>query len=185
MCKTLVFAVLVLLSLPAAAQARGSDAALIALLKSPHWRNDPAAWSIENGVLTITSGEKTDWYIEPTGHHRVASSPLLLVPAPQDFWFSARITVDFQSRFDAGALVVYADEMNWVKFAFESPNDLRNQGLCGECSGIEPCRANGHEGSNYPGHAGHFRRTSSILRIHHTLDEVYSQRSPSISSTGE
>jgi uncharacterized protein len=122
MCRALLFAVLVLLSLSAVAQPRGSDPALIALLQSPHWRNDPAAWSLKDGVLTIKSAEKTDWYIEPTGDHRVASSPLLLVPAAKEFWFSARVTVDFQSRFDAGALVVYADEMNWVKFAFESQN---------------------------------------------------------------
>jgi len=120
--RALLFAVLILLSLTAVAEPRGSDPALISLLQSPHWRNDPAAWSLKDGVLTIKSAAKTDWYIEPTGEHRVASSPLLLDPAAKEFWFSAKVTVDFQSRFDAGALVIYADEMNWVKFAFESQN---------------------------------------------------------------
>jgi uncharacterized protein len=87
-----------------------------------HWRNDPASWNVSGGLLTIQSQGKTDWYAAPTGGAQVASSPVLLFPAASDFWFSAKVTVDFKSQFDAGALIVYADEKTWVKFAFESPN---------------------------------------------------------------
>ncbi len=86
-----------------------------------HWRNQPVDWSENNGLLTIKAGEKTDWYVAPHNGEKVASSPLLLFPAPNDFWFSAKITIDFKSQYDAGGLVIYADEDNWVKFAFESP----------------------------------------------------------------
>lgn len=86
------------------------------------WRNSPVDWNAKDGVVTIRSAGKTDWYIAPTGGQQAASSPLLLFPAPQNFWFSAKVTIDFKAQFDAGAVAVYADEKNWVKFAFESPN---------------------------------------------------------------
>ncbi len=122
MSKAFCLVLLALVPIPAVAQNSSSGPVMPGLLKSSHWRNSPAAWNVKDGVLTIKSPGKTDWYVEPTGEHRVASSPLLLIPAPKDFWFSAKVSVDFHSRFDAGALAVYADETNWVKFAFESQN---------------------------------------------------------------
>lgn len=123
--KTLLVLFLALVSLSAMAQTPGNDKTdpiLSGFPSSYHWRNDPVEWNVKDGALTIKAGEKTDWYIAPHNGEQVASSPLLLFPAPKDFWFSAKVTVDFKSQFDAGALVVYADEKNWVKFAFESPN---------------------------------------------------------------
>lgn len=104
------------------AQSVVSNPVLPGFPSSSQWRNSSADWKVSDGVLTIRSAEKTDWYAEPTGGGKVASSPLLLFPAPKDFWFSAKVTLEFRSQFDAGALIVYADEKTWVKFAFESPN---------------------------------------------------------------
>lgn len=36
---------------------------------------------------------------------------------------SAKVTLQFRSRWDAGALVLYVDEKNWAKFAFEAPEE--------------------------------------------------------------
>lgn len=106
----------------AVAQTGSGNPALPGFPSPSHWRNNPADWNFSDGTLTIRSSEKTDWYAAPIGGEKVASSPLLLFPAPKDFWLSAKVTIDFKSQFDAGALIVYADEDNWVKFAFESPN---------------------------------------------------------------
>ena len=120
----LCIAMLAALSLSgsAIAQSSSGDPVLAGFPQSFKWRNSPVNWNAKDGVLTIRSAEKTDWYIAPTDGQQAASSPLLLFPAPRDFWFSAKLTVDFKSLFDAGALVVLADEKDWVKFAFESPN---------------------------------------------------------------
>lgn len=120
--KAILLVTLVLLSLTAVAQSPSDDLGLAGFPSSFHWQNHPADWNVKGGVLTIQSGAKTDWYRAPTGGEQVASSPLLLIPAPKDFWFSARVALDFKSSWDAGALVLYVDEKNWVKFAFESPN---------------------------------------------------------------
>jgi regulation of enolase protein 1 (concanavalin A-like superfamily) len=120
--KTLCVAILAALSLSAAAQTPSGEPALPGFPRSFQWRNTPADWNVKDGVLSIKSAGKTDWYVAPTDGQQAASSHLLLFSAPKDFWFSAKVAVDFKSLFDAGALVVYADEKNWVKFAFESPN---------------------------------------------------------------
>jgi len=80
---------------------------------------------VKDGVLTIMAAEKTDWFISPTDGQEAANSAVLLFPAPKDFWFSAKVTVNFQSQFDAGVLAIYADEKNWVKFCFENTSDKK------------------------------------------------------------
>ena len=120
--NSILVPILALISCAAVAQTPAEDPILSGFPSSHHWRNDPVSWGGKDGVLTIQAGEKTDWYIAPHNGEQVATSPLLLFPAPKEFWFSAKVTVDFKSQFDAGALVVYADEEHWVKFAFESPN---------------------------------------------------------------
>lgn len=107
-----------------------------------HWRNNPADWTVKDGVLTIKSAEKTDWYVAPTNGEDAEKSPILLFPGPKDFWFSARVTVDFKSRFDAGVLALYANDKNWVKFAFEMSNEMKpsivtvvTRGLSDDCTG--------------------------------------------------
>jgi regulation of enolase protein 1 (concanavalin A-like superfamily) len=120
--KSFLLVMLAFLSLSAVAQTSGNGPILPGFPQSFHWRNNPADWNVKDGVLTIRSTGKTDWYNAPIGGEPIASSPLLLFPAPKEFWCSAKVTLDFKSRFDAGALVVYADEKNWIKFAFESPN---------------------------------------------------------------
>jgi regulation of enolase protein 1 (concanavalin A-like superfamily) len=120
--KALCVAILAALSLSAIAQSPSSDSALPGFPKTFKWRNSPVDWGAKDGVLTIRSAGKTDWYVAAIDANPSATSPLLLFPAPRDFWFSAKVTADFKSQFDAGALVVYADEKNWVKFAFESQN---------------------------------------------------------------
>jgi len=75
---------------------------------------------VKDGNLKIQSQAKTDWYDAPIGGEHVATSPLMLFPAPKDFVLTAKISVNFSSQFDAGALIVYAGEENWLKFAFES-----------------------------------------------------------------
>lgn len=129
-------------SLATSAQTGNDNPVLPGFPHSVHWRNSPADWNVRDGVLTIKSAEKTDSYISPTDGQKSANSPIMLFPAPKDFWFSAKVTVDFKSAFDAGALAVYADEKNWIKFAFENSVDgshsivsVVTRGISDDCTG--------------------------------------------------
>lgn len=84
------------------------------------WQNTALDWQIERGqVLSITAPGKTDWFVPPMDGARRDNSPRLLFKAADDFVFSARVTVDFRSMWDAGALVLYANDTAWAKLALE------------------------------------------------------------------
>jgi regulation of enolase protein 1 (concanavalin A-like superfamily) len=47
------------------------------------------------------------------------AATLLGAPPPGDFQFSARVTVEFGSTFDAGVLLLWLDQRHWAKLCFE------------------------------------------------------------------
>ena len=84
------------------------------------WQNVPLDWQIDHGqVLSITAPAKTDWFVSPMDGTRRDNSPRLLFQPGDDFVFSAKLTVDFRSMWDAGALVLYANDSAWAKLALE------------------------------------------------------------------
>jgi regulation of enolase protein 1 (concanavalin A-like superfamily) len=78
--------------------------------------------SVEQGDerLRIEAGSKTDWFVDPGADGEpVTSAPALVGRAEGDYILSARVSVDFAATFDAGALMLYADERRWAKLCFE------------------------------------------------------------------
>jgi uncharacterized protein len=75
-----------------------------------------------DGAIVATAAAKTDMFVDP-GAAPGASVPdagrLLGTPPPGDFRFSARVSVDFRSVFDAGVLLVYAGDRRWAKLCYE------------------------------------------------------------------
>jgi uncharacterized protein len=84
------------------------------------WRLDGAADAVE-----AAAPAHTDFYINPGGadsadaETMLNAATLLGVPPGGDFQFSARISVDFRSQYDAGVLLLWADQAHWAKFCFE------------------------------------------------------------------
>jgi regulation of enolase protein 1 (concanavalin A-like superfamily) len=83
------------------------------------WAPPPENWEISGGTLTVRAGALTDHFHDPAGGPPVRTAPRLLGPAAGDFQLSARVTVDFVARFDAGALFVHLAEETWAKLCFE------------------------------------------------------------------
>jgi uncharacterized protein len=84
-----------------------------------HWIGSPADASLDSGALSITAGEKSDWFIDPGSGQVTLNAPALVAPLGGDFTVSARVEAAMQSTFDAGALVLWQDEETWAKLAFE------------------------------------------------------------------
>lgn len=83
------------------------------------WQNPPVDWKLEDGKLSITAGKQTDWFVSPIdGQRRENSSRLLFQPA-DDFVLSAKVTLPFDAQWDAGVLVLYANDNQWAKLCFE------------------------------------------------------------------
>lgn len=87
------------------------------------WRHQPLSASFSDGALTITAGPGSNWFVTPidgTEEFSADSAPTLLFPVEsKEFVLSSRISLDFESQWDAGALVVFANDKTWAKFCFE------------------------------------------------------------------
>jgi len=82
-------------------------------------------WDEESAAVVATAPAHTDLYINPGGAESADAESLLNAatllgsPPTGDFQLSARVTVDFQAQYDAGVLLLWADEQHWAKFCFE------------------------------------------------------------------
>jgi regulation of enolase protein 1 (concanavalin A-like superfamily) len=83
------------------------------------WDVAPANWSFD-GALTIAAPPRTDLFRDPNGSEPQTGAPRLLGPVEGDFQLCARVSCTFEGTFDAGALLLWADDARWVKLALES-----------------------------------------------------------------
>jgi regulation of enolase protein 1 (concanavalin A-like superfamily) len=88
------------------------------------WQLAPQRWHLgDDGSLSIQAGPRTDLFVDPQGAAPMLNAPRLLASPTGDFQLSARVTVDFAATFDAGVLLLYANERSWAKLCFErAPN---------------------------------------------------------------
>ncbi|MDR0833182.1 MAG: DUF1349 domain-containing protein [Candidatus Symbiothrix sp.] len=113
------------------------------------WYNRPLDWNVTNGTLSITGGKGSRLFVDPTRSSRADSAPIALFTPDENFQLSCKITVDFNSIFDAGVLMVYADSTQWAKLCLEYTPQLQpmlvsvvNDELSDDCN-HEPI--SGHE----------------------------------------
>ena len=83
------------------------------------WMNRPKNFSVNNNIVYVTSEPKTDFFIDPESGKATATAPLLYKDIKDDFVATALVKPDLTETWNAGALMVYIDGANWIKFAFE------------------------------------------------------------------
>ena len=85
------------------------------------WQNETAKWSTDNGGLTLTADQKTDWFVWPGGgDYHPDSSPRLMFKADDNFSFSTRVEVTAHATYDAGCIAVYGTTSHWAKLCLEA-----------------------------------------------------------------
>lgn len=97
-------------------------------LGSFKWMNEPGSFTLENGTLKLVAEKGTDFFNNPVDHSITLTAPLLFQEVKGDFVAKALVRPDFSSLWNAVALMVYIDEMNWIKFAFEN-SDATGQSI--------------------------------------------------------
>ena len=88
----------------------------------PHslfWENRPLRYSIRTDTLVIQAGEKTDMFRDPNVTYNTDNAPKLMFQADENFVLTASIEHAFANQWDGGALVIWQDSLNWIKFCFE------------------------------------------------------------------
>jgi len=127
------------------ALAFGQTTLSIAGLPGPlNWQNTPRSWNIDSkNVLSISARLKTDWFVDPFDGSVANSAPILLFTPGSDYVLSARVTVKFASKWDAGALMVMGDDHHWAKLSFEFSPDRKptlvtvvTRGLSDDCNSM-------------------------------------------------
>ncbi len=84
-----------------------------------HWIDQPERFTHESGILKIHSGPETDMFIDPQGEYNVLNAPGAVFKPSGYFQLSAKVHVDFKSKYDAGVLILYANDKHWAKLCFE------------------------------------------------------------------
>lgn len=99
------------------------DVAIDGLPFALRWQASPAEWSTEGASLTVKAGARTDLFVDPGNGTETLTAPRLLGAAEGDFVFSARVSVGFESTFDAGVLLLWMGPRSWSKLCFELSPD--------------------------------------------------------------
>ncbi len=92
------------------------------------WLNSPKSFDIVDDVLQVTVVKGTDFFNDPEEKAVTASAPLLYKAIKGDFVVKALVQPDFGAQWNAVALMVYKDNLKWVKFAFEN-SDATGPGI--------------------------------------------------------
>jgi regulation of enolase protein 1 (concanavalin A-like superfamily) len=106
------------------------------------WQNTPRSWNIDSkNVLTISSNAKSDWFVDPFDGTVANTAPILLFTPGFDYVLTARVTVKFATKWDAGALMLMGDDHHWAKLSFEYSPDGKptlvtvvTRGLSDDCN---------------------------------------------------
>gem|GEM_PF-242491 len=97
-----------------------TDSLRIASIPRPlHWQNKPLSYTVDSNVLTIVAGPKTDMFRDPNVTYNTNNAPQLMFRADSNFVLTTSIQHAFSNKWDGGAIVLYQDSLNWVKFCFE------------------------------------------------------------------
>ena len=121
--------------------------------------------------------KQTDWFVDPFDGTVHNTAPMLLFGPADDYVLSARVKVGFKAKWDAGALVVWADDHHWAKLSFElSPAGqptmvtVVTRGLSDDCNSI-PISGNtvhlqiAKSGSAYVFYSSSDGKNCQVLRV--------------------
>ena len=92
----------------------------------------PAAWSYDasKGSLSARALPKSDFYRNPAGDYESDAEASLNAlwltgnPGNTDFQFSSKVTVDFDSDYDAGVLSIWSDSKTSTGYSIQDLSQM-------------------------------------------------------------
>jgi regulation of enolase protein 1 (concanavalin A-like superfamily) len=87
------------------------------------WLVEPRLSRVGTGWFELDAPARSDLFTNPEDGSRRANAPAAVGPIDGDFTLRARLTVDFRATYDAGVLLVWADDDRWAKLCFEYSPD--------------------------------------------------------------
>lgn len=108
------------------------------------WINEAKNYTEENGNVVIDADKGTDYFIDPCSDFVAHNAHIYARVADGDFTFQCKVQPDFQTKYDAGAIMYYIDDERWIKFAFEY-TDLGHKAVVGVVTNEVSDDANGEK----------------------------------------
>lgn len=89
------------------------------------WTREPESYSVNDGVVEVTTAPGTDLWQRTYYHFRNDNAPVFQFPTSEKY-FSFIVRTDFTDshhRFDQCGVVMYLDSENWLKGSVEYENE--------------------------------------------------------------
>ncbi len=95
-------------------------------LQSATWHCAPPEWALDGKGLTVTTGNKTDFWQETMyGFHR-DDGHFLGLEVSDDFTAIVTFEGEYQTLYDQAGMMVRVDARNWLKTGIEFSDDITN-----------------------------------------------------------
>jgi regulation of enolase protein 1 (concanavalin A-like superfamily) len=88
------------------------------------WLNEPPSWNADGGVLTLTTGRRTDFWQHTFYGFKRDDGHAWLKPVSGDFTASAVVTGAYERLYDQAGLMLRIDATHWVKTGIEYTDGL-------------------------------------------------------------
>lgn len=94
--------------------------------ESGSWLNPPPRWAVEDGVLSLTTGDRTDFWQRTVYDFQRDDGHALLVPATGPFTAHLRFEGDYRELYDQAGLMLRVDPERWIKLGVEHSDGVTN-----------------------------------------------------------
>ena len=84
-----------------------------------HWLGEPPEWTVENDLLHVTTGERTDFWRETHYGFVRDNGHFLYAEAEGDFSAKVTFSARYEHLYDQAGLMLRADARRWIKFGIE------------------------------------------------------------------
>ena len=88
------------------------------------WLNEPDSWAFEDGTLSISTNERTDFWRHTFYGFERDNGHAWLRPVSGDFTASAVIVGKYEHLYDQAGLMLRIDAKNWIKTGIEFTDGL-------------------------------------------------------------
>jgi len=87
------------------------------------WIFKPKVSEVTKDSVSITTEPETDFWQRSYYGFRNNNAPALQIELDDNFTFTAKVSFNYQTRFDQCGLIIYLDSENWFKASIEYEND--------------------------------------------------------------
>ncbi|MDO9416664.1 DUF1349 domain-containing protein [Pararhizobium sp.] len=88
------------------------------------WHNEPPVWTGDSQVLSLVTGESTDFWRETFYDFIHDNGHAWMQPVSGDFTLSATVLGGYEALYDQAGLMLMLDARNWIKCGIEYTDGL-------------------------------------------------------------